>query len=688
MIRNIYIFFINIILINQLRNKFLIIILLGVCSNMIGTNAQYDKWSLKLNESLREKSLEDYLFVLDSIIDNSNLDIEKGVALIFKSKKLIQINKFYDAEILLDKAIIIFTNLNNYKGIGNSYFYKGALSKKQDDTFAISTNYNFAIDNFKMCEYFDGIIVCYLNTGNFFAQRKNFVLAKKQFELAEMQFNSTGNTRIKTSVLLSKAALFADENLYVESVEIYDLIERKYYKDLSLSKKAKFHNNKGAIFIKLDKFNKAQIEFEKSLRFKKRINDTNGVNSTLQNLFNLALKKSDIEKSKIFFDELEKNNKESKLNTNIRVSFLYSKIDYYLLLNKIEKAREAINDLINSKDSVSNAAFSDKLIEMQKSFELKEKDREIALLEKEDALNQARLKTKNILIVITIGFLVVLLIVGYLINRQRKELVQSRRRLLRQKEDITGMNEQLRVSNLSKDRILSVIGHDLRGPVGGLKELIELYMELPEYEPNDIKNLLKAAREASTSTYHLLENLLSWANSQRGELVYNPVSAPVLPLIKQTVQLLDTSINTRHIQFEFDIPESMVVQVDLNMLRTIIRNLVSNALKYSPHESVITISAIEEGQNVRFCVIDQGEGMTAEETERIFKKKETYFIGSEMTAKGTGLGLILCKEFVERHGGTIWIDSEKGRGTNVCFRIPVKSYKTVSVSSIKEVAAQ
>ncbi|MCU4156185.1 HAMP domain-containing histidine kinase, partial [Carboxylicivirga sp. A043] len=473
-----------------------------------------------------------------------------------------------------------------------------------------------------------------------------------------------------------------------ESIKAYELIEKEYFETLSISKKAKVHNNKGALFLKMNKFIQAKQEFTKSLSLKNQINDINGIATTLQNLFELSINQKDLELSHIYLEKLEILYCEHNLDINTRLNFLYSKIDYYLLLNDIEKAREAINVLVNSKDSLSNAAFSDKLIDMQKSFELKEKDREIALLEKEDALNQARLKTKNILVYVSVGFLVLMIIVAYFINRQRKELVQSRRRLLRQKEDITGMNEQLRVSNLAKERILSVIGHDLRGPVGGLKELIELYMELPEYEPHDIDNLLKTAREASTSTYHLLENLLSWANSQRGDIVYNPVSTPLLPLIKQTVQLLDASINTRRVKFEYDIPEALVVQVDMNMLRTIIRNLVSNALKYSPEDSLINISAKEEGRSIHFCVCDQGEGMTADETERIFKKKEAYFIGTEMTAKGTGLGLILCKEFVERHGGTIWIESEVGAGTKVCFSIPSKSYKKVSVGEVSEVSAQ
>jgi len=134
--------------------------------------------------------------------------------------------------------------------------------------------------------------------------------------------------------------------------------------------------------------------------------------------------------------------------------------------------------------------------------------------------------------------------------------------------------------------------------------------------------------------------------------------------------LLDKSINTRQITFNYDIPKSLTIQADIDMLRTVIRNLVSNAIKFSPEKSEVKISACSQNENILFCICDNGSGMTGQETKSIFENKETYFIGNEFSAKGSGLGLILCKEFVERHGGEIWIESQKGVGTKVCFSLP------------------
>jgi len=225
------------------------------------------------------------------------------------------------------------------------------------------------------------------------------------------------------------------------------------------------------------------------------------------------------------------------------------------------------------------------------------------------------------------------------------------------------VNEELHRSNLSKDRILSVIGHDLRGPVGGLKELIELYMELGEFEPEDFHNLLSAARESSTSTYHLLENLLSWANSQRGQIMFEPETMPVKGMICHTVELLDKAVNTRGIRFKCEVPDELQLTVDKNMLNTIVRNLVSNAIKFSPEKALVSVTATEHPEEVIFCIADEGIGFSAKESESLFTHKEAYFLENGNSAKGSGLGLILCKEFVKaesRISVSLWIGRFRG----------------------------
>ncbi|MBS2213337.1 tetratricopeptide repeat-containing sensor histidine kinase [Carboxylicivirga mesophila] len=645
---------------------------------------EFDATYNYVKEIIRE---ETYQTKIDSLIEAGS-DTEKGCVYLIIASNYRKAGNYLASDSCLLLAKGFFIDLNASKGVGYCNYYHGnnaASTEKHEESIVYYKN---AISDFKQCDFFDGIVLCCSKLATFFSQKSNFIEAQQYLDLGKSYLDKVSRESLKISFLLNNAAFYAANAEADKAKVLYHSILSDYENNLSKKRKANIYNNLASIYVNLKQWNKALKYYNKSLFIKKEVNDSLGVVRTKQNLLRYYINLNQLSEAREINRQLSTYFEKDTSDYDTYVDFLYNQIKFYSKTNNSEKTLQALNTYFIAEKQRTNSAFSDKLIEMQKSFDLKEKDQEIALLQKEDDLNQARLKTKNILIAVTGSFLLVLILVGYLINRQRKELAQSRRRLLRQKEDITGMNEQLRVSNLAKDRILSVIGHDLRGPVGGLKELIELYMELPEYEPNDIKNLLKAARESSTSTYHLLENLLSWANSQRGDIVFNPVATPLAPLIKQSVQLLDRSINVRNVRFEYDIPQALVIQVDMNMLRTIIRNLVSNALKYSPDNGLIKIMVIEDGKQVKFCICDQGKGMTADETKSIFKKKETYFIGSELTAKGTGLGLILCKEFVERHGGAIWINSEEGIGTQVWFSIPQKGVSTAKVGELQSSAAQ
>lgn len=598
-------------------------------------------------------------------------------------KSLLEKKEYNKADSIFN-FIITTTGTDNKSQLASAYFQKGMIAKKVENGQGVIENFHNAAYFYSLEDNQKGVVFSYLQIGIFFSKKRNYSLAEAELNKALVSAQKSNDIGLLNLCYLNYGHCYLDQYKYDQALSLY----KKVAIDQKISNKSLsiLYNNLSNIYRKKNNYQLAEYYLKSSIAIKERIRDFDGVYNSKVNLINVYLKMNRIGDALHVSDQIKEMDVD--IDTEQRLDSLYTFAHLRLKLNAIVEGIDLLDKHNKLRDSLSNAAFSDKLIEMQKSFELKEKDQEIALLQKEDALNQARLKTKNILIAVTGSFLLILILVGYLINRQRKELAQSRRRLLRQKEDISGMNDQLRVSNLAKDRILSVIGHDLRGPVGGLKELIELYMELPEYEPNDIKNLLKTARESSTSTYHLLENLLSWANSQRGDIVFNPVATPLAPLIKQSVQLLDRSINVRNVRFEYDIPQALVIQVDMNMLRTIIRNLVSNALKYSPDNGLIKIMVQNEANQVKFCICDQGKGMTADETQNIFKKKETYFIGSELTAKGTGLGLILCKEFVERHGGSIWINSEEGVGTQVWFSILQKGVSTTKVNELQSSTAQ
>lgn len=626
-----------------------------------------------------------YLSSVKNAQDKPTNELVRNLILYAQAVCLLDDNNLNHCSDKLNEVLPYFVNSNSPEILVRIYQTKGELETnlgnylKAQEYFLISLRY---LDENN--ETIRGALIRN-RLGLNYLNLKNYDLAKENFDNAINIAQKIQNKELQYRFKINLVSVNLFQKNTPSAINILNGLLGSDY--CSLKDSATFYFNLGTSYLIEKNYPFAKEYYDKCYALRTRLRDHKGIARVHNNLSKIYLSEGNYD---LAYQHL---NRCYRLAENINDAQLlygssYNLLDYFILTSKKDSAKKYLKIYTNLRDSIKNINIQTELVKLDRKYKTLEKDTQITQLQQEDALNHARLKTKNILIAVIAGFLLILLVVGYLIERQRKELAQSRRRLMRQKEDITGMNEQLRVSNLAKDRILSVIGHDLRGPVGGLKELIELYMELPEHDPQDIQNLLKAAREASTSTYHLLENLLSWANSQRGDIVFNPVATPLLPLVRQTVQLLDSSINPRQVTFEYDIPEALVVHVDMNMLRTIIRNLVSNALKYSPEQGVIRIIALEENSSLKFCVCDQGMGMSAEETQDIFKKKETYFIGSEMTAKGTGLGLILCKEFVERHGGSIWIDSEEGNGTQVWFSIPQKSVKGAVLTQLQSTSVQ
>ena len=173
----------------------------------------------------------------------------------------------------------------------------------------------------------------------------------------------------------------------------------------------------------------------------------------------------------------------------------------------------------------------------------------------------------------------------------------------------------------------------------------------------------------------MLENLLLWSSSQNGSIVFNPKKMNLFLLANETIKLLKQSIENKSIKLSNQIAENIYIDADKEMLSTIIRNLISNAVKFTPKGGNISIKAEKKQQFTEITIKDTGVGISKKMLPKLFDITEnTSTEGTENENEtGTGLGLILCKEFVEKHAGTIWVESEKGKGASFCFTIPHKS---------------
>jgi signal transduction histidine kinase len=232
-------------------------------------------------------------------------------------------------------------------------------------------------------------------------------------------------------------------------------------------------------------------------------------------------------------------------------------------------------------------------------------------------------------------------------------------------------NEDLSQLNAKKDKFFSIVAHDLKNPFNSIIGMSDLLVDhSAELEEKEKVEFLVSIQKTSKTAYQLLENLLAWAMSELKKIPFKPEPNDSHLITSSAIQVVLASADSKNITINNLIPESTLVTTDKNMFETILRNLISNAIKFSNPGSSVEISHKKETDLHVFSVTDHGIGMSPEQQESLFlfgTNQSTYGTKNE---KGTGLGLILCKEFVEKHGGKIWVESEKGKGTTFTFTIP------------------
>jgi signal transduction histidine kinase len=243
--------------------------------------------------------------------------------------------------------------------------------------------------------------------------------------------------------------------------------------------------------------------------------------------------------------------------------------------------------------------------------------------------------------------------------------------------DITEIREsqtKLKALNATKDKFFSIIAHDLRGPIGSLNSFLDIFTQ-DEYKLTDeeLKTNMEVMKIASNKTYELLENLLTWARSQMDDITFDPKLNHLKEVVDLNVTLFSSIAKAKDIQLISNVIQDIPFIFDFEMMSAVLRNLINNALKFTHAKGIIIVSARIEGKNVAITVEDTGVGMPSDVCDKIFDISSQISSTSGTSGEvGTGLGLILCKEFVEKQGGAISVKSELGKGSSFTFTIPLK----------------
>lgn len=233
-------------------------------------------------------------------------------------------------------------------------------------------------------------------------------------------------------------------------------------------------------------------------------------------------------------------------------------------------------------------------------------------------------------------------------------------------------SEELKQLNADKDRFMQILAHDLRNPFNVLLGFSDLLIRnFKNYDDDLIKYYLDIIKQTSERTYLMLDELLLWSKSQAGKLPFEPSNINLSELIASIYSETKTNAQRKNITIKLSVPDNFQIIADGNMLKTVIRNLVSNAIKFTRKDGEITIDTHLDDSKVVIAIADNGIGISKTDQEKLWNNSNPHSTVGTDNEKGTGLGLLLCKDFVEKHGGKIWVESKEGFGSNFKIQLPL-----------------
>lgn len=256
-------------------------------------------------------------------------------------------------------------------------------------------------------------------------------------------------------------------------------------------------------------------------------------------------------------------------------------------------------------------------------------------------------------------------IIGVSRNIEKRKIIEKQ---------IIEKQTQLEELNSTKDKFFSIIAHDLRNPLGSFKQMLEIISNnFNDLSDSEKKKFILMMKESSNNIYNLLDNLLTWSRLQRGSIQYSPTSYSLYEVLFDSIKILGNNAALKNITIQLECPKGLKAFFDYNMISMVVINLLSNAVKFTKENGNIVLSAHHSQENdvVITSVKDDGVGIPSSKLSKLFRIDSNVSTIGTANEKGTGLGLILCKEFIEKHNCNIWLETNVNQGTTFYFSLPI-----------------
>ena len=552
------------------------------------------------------------------------------------------------------------------KGIAVAYNHLGIcywINKKLEKSIYC---FKESLIYYKALKDQDNIADNYNRLATVYGDTNNHKEALDYYDAAYKINTKTNNVLQTANDLTGMADIHFKIGNYQRALNYYVIAHQKYSEVSNIFGMGLTSFNIGKVYVIQKKYSKALEHYNIAL-------DKFNTSKSLYHVGNVYL---EIGKAHYTFSFDSKEKKRSKLN--LALKNLKKAIQVYAEYNAFDKVNECNIELSKTYEEIGEYklaldAFKE-YVKIEKTVLTYEKENRLTELktQREFEIKNSQIETQEhkiksdrrkvlllIIISISIAILLVLFLWLYISKRKTNQLLQDRN------QEIVNINKQ-------KDKFFSIIAHDLRGPFSGFLGLTEILAEdIDDMDKDEIQFAAVNMKSSAYSLSCLLDNLLEWSRIEQGLIPFSPKKYNLLKVVKECTATLQDASNKKKILIETTIDKSLEIYADLHILQSIIRNILSNAVKFTPTEGIIKIQVKEDADNNRVISIsDTGIGMDAKMIESIFK------LDAKNNRKGTegelssGLGLILCKEFIEKHGGKIWIESEVNKGSTFYFKIP------------------
>ncbi len=608
-----------------------------------------------------------------------------GISHSYVARASAQIGEIKTALENFDKAIDIFSSeadslnlLDNYRGIAYIASYSGnqlaslnynkkalSLAEKLHDTLSLSIIYNNIasiykrLDNFKLAIYYyektieieakyqvpKDMAMTYSNMGVLSIENKKFVEAANYYQKIEELLPKIENTYVTAYLYLSLAGYYTaiDELEQAQQyvVQAEQICVQEKYKHVL----ARVYRQYGEVYLKGKQYEKSIQYFDKGIT----LSDAIGISEEYPRIYKM-------------------------------------KAEAYAYLGKYPKAYQSLQKAIIAIDSLKSEKASNFLneFEAQKAKEeVQQQKLELALKEQQAENTAIKLRNKftSALTVIFILIFVIGIVAFYyfkskknnIILKSQHAIIKDQKLLLEENiQKLEVSEENLQKLNATKDKFFSIIAHDLKSPfnsiIGFSDELAQSYDKYSDEERLEMINLV---RNASKSTYSLLENLLTWAQSQSGFIQIKKEALSIKELVDESIFPYLGAAEMKKIKVLNAFDDALMVWADKDTMKIVVSNLFNNAIKFCNNGGAIHLSCKLNNGMLEMCTRDTGIGMSEQIMNDLFHIEKSVQRKGTNQEKGTGLGLILCREFVHKNGGQIWVESEVGVGSSIYFSIPV-----------------